>query len=202
MVAMMEEKHQTESTYAKLTRTGMTARELFDALPPIPDLRVEVIEGKMLVSPMGSPEHAWMAVELDHVLWPFYRERGWRGAPGGLNICIEGPRDSCAPDFVLVPPDCPRWGVGELLSSGVVMAAEVVSSGSVYADRVEKRRTYALGRVPVYLLIDPIADEPSVTVFSEIKDGAYQLMTTVTIGSPIRLPAPVDFELDTSIFKM
>ncbi|WP_344988887.1 Uma2 family endonuclease [Nonomuraea helvata] len=170
--------------------------------PPLPDRRVEVIEGKLLMSPMGSPEHTWMAVALDHVLWPFYRERGWLGAPGGLNICIEGPRDSLAPDFALVPPDCPRWGVGELLSSGVLMVAEVVSPSSVYTDRVEKRRTYALGRVPIYVLIDPVADEPSVTVFSEIKDDAYEVAVTEQIGAPIMLPAPVDFELDTSIFKM
>ncbi|MEQ4721423.1 Uma2 family endonuclease [Nonomuraea sp. B19D2] len=198
---MMEEKHQTESTYAKLTRTGMTARELFDALPPIPDLRVEVIEGKMLVSPMGSPEHGWMATRLHNALLPLLTQRGWEAAMG-LNLCVEGPRDSPAPDYVVAPSDCPRWGKWELLASGVVMVAEVVSPSSVYTDRVEKRRTYALGRVPIYVLIDPIADEPSVTVFSEIKDDAYEVAITEQIGAPIMLPAPIDFELDTSIFKM
>ncbi|WP_433430933.1 Uma2 family endonuclease [Nonomuraea sp. CA-141351] len=202
MVAMLEEEHHTESTQASSPHIPQTARELFDALPPLPGFRVEVIEGKLLVSPMGSPEHTWMAVDLDHALFPAYRERGWRGAPGGLNICIEGPRDSLVPDFVLAPPDCPRWGAGELLSSGVLMVAEVVSPASVDIDRKEKLRLYALGKVPIYLLIDPLADDPSVTVFSDIEDDAYRVAVTAHVGKTITLPAPVDFELDTSIFKV
>ncbi|MFC4112236.1 Uma2 family endonuclease [Nonomuraea zeae] len=82
------------------------------------------------------------------------------------------------------------------------MVAEVVSRSSVRIDREDKRRLYALGRVPLYLLIDPLAESPSLSVFSEIKDEAYQVMTTECIGTPIKLPAPVDFELHTSIFKV
>ncbi|MET7328045.1 Uma2 family endonuclease [Nonomuraea sp. NPDC005650] len=195
-----EHEDDPESTWVRLPRAPITARELFDALPPLPGFRVEVIEGKLIVSPMGTPEHTWMAVDLNNALSPLCKERGWRGAPGGLNVCIEGPRDSLIPDYVLTHPLCPRWGPGELLSSGVVMVAEIVSPSSVHTDREEKRRLYALGRVPVYLLIDPIADEPSVTAFSDIKDGAYQVMTRVITGTPIALPSPVDFKLDTSIF--
>ncbi|MGP3956681.1 Uma2 family endonuclease [Nonomuraea sp. 3N208] len=202
MVAMVEEEHHTESIQASFSHLPQTARELFDALPPLPGLRVEVVEGNLLVSPMGSPEHTWMAVELDHALFPVYRERGWRGAPGGLNICIEGPRDSLVPDFVLAPPDCPRWGAGELLSSGVLMVAEVVSPGSVHTDREEKVRLYAVGQVPIYLLIDPVSKTPAVTVFSDIKDDTYRTILKVDMGTPIKLPAPVDSELDTSIFKV
>ncbi|MFI7642375.1 Uma2 family endonuclease [Nonomuraea sp. NPDC049400] len=199
---MMEEKHQTESTYASFPRLPQTAREMFDVLPPLPGFRVEVIEGKFLMSPMGNPEHTWLAADLHDALLPLRRERGWRGSPGGPSICIEGPRDSLEPDYVLAPSDCPRWGKWELQSSGVLMAAEVVSPSSVDIDYKEKVRLYALGRVPVYLLIDPIADEPAVTVFSEIKNGAYQVRNTTLIGTPIKLPAPIDFELDTSIFKV
>ncbi|WP_327590740.1 Uma2 family endonuclease [Nonomuraea sp. NBC_00507] len=202
MVAMVEEEHHTESIQASFPHLPQTARELFDALPPLPGLRVEVVEGNLLVSPMGSPEHTWMAVDLHDALSPVRRERGWRGAPGGLNICIEGPRDSLVPDYVLAPPDCPRWGAGELLSSGVVMVAEVVSPGSVHTDREEKVRLYAVGQVPIYLSIDPISKPPAVTVFSDIKDDTYRTIFKVDMGTPIKLPAPVDFELDTSIFKV
>ncbi len=176
-------------------------REIFDALPPMPGLRAEVIEGKIILSPLGTPEHSWMASDLHDALLPLRRERGWKGAAGGVNVCIEGPRDSCQPDYVLSPPDCPRWGHLELLSSGILLAAEVVSPGSAHTDRDEKPRIYAKGTVPLYLLIAPIGDEPSVTVFSKPAKGAYTAMTRVTIGSPITLPEPVGFELDTSIFK-
>ncbi|MGI5273043.1 Uma2 family endonuclease [Nonomuraea sp. CA-218870] len=155
----------------------------------------------MIVSPMGSPEHGWIAADLHDALLPLRREHGWRGSVGSVNVCIEGPRDSCAPDYTLAAPDCPRRGQLELLSSGVLMVAEVVSPGSAHIDRHEKPRVYATGRVPVYLLIDPIGDEPGVTVLSKPADGAYAMTTRVTMGSPITLPAPIGFELDTSIFK-
>lgn len=181
--------------------TPMTARELFDALPPLSGLRAEVIEGKMIVSPVGSPEHGWIAADLHDALLPLRREHGWRGSVGNVSVCIEGPRDSCTPDYMLSAPDCPRWGRLELLSSGVLMVVEVVSPGSTHTDYHEKPRVYAKGRVPVYLLIDPISDEPGVTVFSKPADDVYATTTRVTMGSPITLPEPVDFELDTSIFK-
>ncbi|MEQ4726131.1 Uma2 family endonuclease [Nonomuraea sp. B19D2] len=198
---MMEEKYQTESTSAELPNVPRTARELFDVLPPLPGFRVEVIEGKLIVSPMGSPEHTWLAADLHDALLSLRRERGWRGAPGGPSICIEGPRDMLSPDYVLTSPDCPRWG-NELLSSGLIMAAEVVSPSSVRDDREEKVRLYALGKVPVYLLIDQIAKCPSATVYSDIEAGAYRTIDSVSMGKPLYLPDPINFELDTSIFMV
>ncbi|MGN9841733.1 Uma2 family endonuclease [Nonomuraea sp. H19] len=201
MVAMAIEPPATQSEETS-TPTPRTTRELFDALPPLPGFRVEVIEGKLIVSPMGDPEHTWMAADLHDALLPLRAERGWRGAPGGPNVCIEGPRDSLVPDYVLTPQHCPRWGQGELLSSGVIMTAEVVSPSSVRTDREDKLRLYALGKVPIYLLIDPIAKSPSATVYSDIKDGEYRAFTSVPFGKPLYLPAPIDFELDTSIFMV
>ena len=178
-----------------------TLRELFDALPPLPGLRAELIEGKVIVSPMGTPEHAFAAVGLNNALIPLISERGWLASPGGLHVCIEGPRDSTIPDYLLIPANCPRWGA-EFMSSHVIMAAEVVSPSSVLIDRVDKKKLYALGRVPVYLLIDPLSDSPGVTVFSGPEGGDYTVSTTVGMGMPLYLPRPVDFELDTSIFKV
>ncbi|GAA2881702.1 hypothetical protein GCM10020220_084920 [Nonomuraea rubra] len=43
------------------------------------------------------------------------------------------------------------------------MAAEIVSPSSIHTDRVAKLHLYALGKIPVYLLIDPIAQPPVVT---------------------------------------
>ncbi|MEV0229619.1 Uma2 family endonuclease [Nonomuraea sp. NPDC050786] len=202
MVAMMEEKYQTESTSAELPDVPRTARELFDVLPPLPGFRVEVIGGKLIVSPMGSPEHFWIGEELADALRPLRKERGWRGSQHGPGICIEGPRDSLSPDYVLTSPDCPRWGSNELLSSGVIMAAELVSPSSVRDDHEDKLRLYALGKVPVYLLIDPIAECPSATVYSDVEDSAYRAITSVPMGKPLYLPDPINFELDTSIFMV
>src|SRR5687767_2792822 len=67
MVAMAIEPPATEPEETS-TPTPRTTRELFDALPPLPGFRVEVIEGKLIVSPMGDPEHTWMVADLHDAL--------------------------------------------------------------------------------------------------------------------------------------
>ncbi|MFI6496729.1 Uma2 family endonuclease [Nonomuraea typhae] len=192
---------QVEREAPKFTtrRLPSTVRELFDALPPLPGLRVEIIEGNMRVSPVGSPEHQDAFADLHDLLYPLRQERGWKGNPGGLDVCIEGPREPVVPDYVLLPPDCPRWGGREVRSSGLIMVAEVVSPSSAHIDRVTKVHLYAQGAVPVYLLIDPL--EKTATVYSDIKDEVYQTKTTKQLGATLHLPDPVDFDLDTTSFK-
>jgi Uma2 family endonuclease len=178
-----------------------TPREVFDALPPLPGLRTEVIDGRLIVSPVGTPEHADNAVLLLRALLPLTDEHDWRVYPGNVDVCIDGPRDPVEPDLVVAPRDCPRWGDRELLSSGLKMVAEVVSKGSAEDDRERKPGIYARGGVPVYLLIDPIATPRSVTVYSDPVDGRYQTSATVVMGGELHVPKPIDFPLQTSVFQ-
>jgi Uma2 family endonuclease len=178
-----------------------TPRELFDALPHLPGLRTEIIEGKLIVSPAGTPKHGLRIVALFRALDPIVVANGWNAWPGNVDVCIDGPRDPVEPDYVVAPLECPLWGDRELVSSGLIMVAEVVSAGSVRQDREDKPRVYARGGVPIFLMIDPIATTPSVTVHSGIEDGAYRVISTVPVGTPVHLPDPIGVELDTSIFK-
>ncbi len=177
-----------------------TARELFDALPQLPGLRTEIIDGRLIASPVGTPEHARIAMRLYRALLPLIEEKEWDGFSGNVDVCIDGPRDPVEPDFVLAPADCPRRGARELRSSGLLMVAEIVSPGSVTDDRDRKPAVYASGGVPVMLLVDPVAAPATVTVLSDPKEGEYRTSTRVEMGSRLHLPEPVDFILDTSIF--
>lgn len=177
-----------------------TARELFDALPRLPGLRTEIIDGRLIVSPVGTPEHGWTATLLSYELYPLVRERGWRAYAGNVDVRIDGPRDPVEPDFVLAPADCPRRGERELLSSGLLMVAEIVSPGSVTDDRDRKPAVYALGRIPVTVIIDPVATPATVTVLSDPKEGVYLTSTRVAVGTPVHIPDPIGFTLDTSVF--
>ncbi|AWS40985.1 Uma2 family endonuclease [Streptosporangium sp. 'caverna'] len=178
-----------------------TARELFDALPQLPGLRTEVIDGRLIVSPVGTPEHGWLAMLLAYEMHQLIMDRDWRAYTGNVDVCIDGPRDPVEPDFVLAPADCPRWGARELLSSGLLMVAEIVSPGSVVDDRDRKPDLYASGLVPVMLLIDPVATPATVTVLSDPKEGEYQTLTRVAVGSALHIPEPVGFTLETSVFE-
>ncbi|MEZ0074934.1 Uma2 family endonuclease [Planotetraspora sp. GP83] len=200
MVATSRKPHATLQPVADRPLPS-TPRELFDSLPPLPGLRTEIIDGRLIVSPVGTPEHGWSAMLLYDAFRSLCRERGWRAWSGNVDVCIDGPRDPVEPDFVLASKDCPRWGERELLSSGLKLVAEVVSRGSAEDDRGKKPGIYASGGVPIMLLIDPIATPPTVSVFSEPKDGRYHTSASVTFGGEIHIPDPVDFALDTSVFE-
>ncbi|MCG5221056.1 Uma2 family endonuclease [Streptosporangium sp. KLBMP 9127] len=176
-----------------------TLREIYDSLVGRTKLRAEIINGRLIVSPVGTPEHQRAAARLLRTLYDHVERRGW-DAFAGLDVCMDGSRDPYEPDLVVAPPDAPRWGGRELFVSGLIMVAEVVSESSVRDDREEKPGIYATGRIPVFLVVDPIADPASVTVYSAPKDGQYTTSTTVTMGKEIHLPDPIDFTLDTAVF--
>ncbi len=131
---------------------------------------------------------------------PVEDKNGWESFSGDVDVCVEGPRDIAVPDYCLVPLDAPLWGERELLSSSLVMVAEVVSPGSMEMDRVTKPRIYAECGIPIMLIIDPVASPPAITVLSDPDEGCYRTTTHTDMGKPVRLPSPVDFDLDTSIF--
>ncbi|MFF5207077.1 Uma2 family endonuclease [Streptosporangium sp. NPDC000396] len=177
-----------------------TPRELFESLPPMPGLRAEIIDGNLILSPSGIPHHGRIAMRLAFALLPLLEENDWESFTGNVDVCVEGPRDTVVPDYCLVRTGAPLWGDREILSSGLIMAAEVVSHGSTEIDRATKPRIYAGCGIPIMLLIDPVASPPTITVLSDPEDGAYRTTGCTQLGKPIKIPAPVDVELDTSIF--
>ncbi|CAL9442003.1 hypothetical protein GCM10010266_03710 [Streptomyces griseomycini] len=80
---------------------------------------------------------------------------------------------------------------------GVAMVVEVTSS-KPQADREAKRRCYARGGIPLYLLVDREAS--SITLFSDPEKDEYREQCTRPFGKPITLPAPFGFNLDTADF--
>ncbi|MEU9833139.1 Uma2 family endonuclease [Streptosporangium sp. NPDC048047] len=180
--------------------SGRALREFFESLSPEIPLRIEIIDGNLIVSPLGTPRHARIAGILSRALIPVEDANGWESFAGNVYICIEGPRDAMAPDYCIVPLNAPLWGDREILSSGVIMVAEVVSPGSAHTDHLVKPGVYAGCGIPIMMIIDPVASPPAVTVLSDPEDDAYRTTVHAELGKPVRIPAPVDFDLDTSIF--
>jgi Uma2 family endonuclease len=79
----------------------------------------------------------------------------------------------------------------------VLLVAEVVSPSSQRRDRVAKPRAYAQGGVPLYLLIDQLADPASVTLFSGPAESSYRISERAGAGRALRLPEPFGVALDT-----
>jgi Uma2 family endonuclease len=86
-------------------------------------------------------------------------------------------------------------------SEVIAMLVEVVSKTSVDRDYGIKRSIYAAGRVPAYLIVDPImAHCVLLTEPQGSGDGAdYQVQRITKFGNPVPLEL-LDVKLDTSEF--
>jgi Uma2 family endonuclease len=162
----------------------------------IPGHRVELIDGEIVVSPSANRWHSSAIDELIDALIDVKRKHGWR-IHTNLTVHIAATRERLIPDLMIAPDDAPGFGDEELLAHGVLLVAEVVSPSSRRRDRVAKPRAYAQGGVPLYLLIDQLADPASVTLFSGPAETSYRISDRAEAGRALRLPEPFGIALDT-----
>jgi Uma2 family endonuclease len=160
-----------------------------------PGSRVELIDGELVVSPTGSVWHSAAIDKLMDQLVDLKRRHGWIFHTY-LTVHIPATRERLIPDLMVTSADAPPFGECELLASGVLLVAEVVSPWSRRRDREVKPRAYAQGGVPLYLLIDRFAQPPAVTLFSQPGEDGYGKRQVA--GEPLRLPKPFGIALDTA----
>ena len=82
----------------------------------------------------------------------------------------------------------------------MLLVAEVVSPSSQRQDRVVKARAYAQGQIPLYLLIDPLAEPVAVTLFTDPGQNGYGGCEQVQAGQALPLPEP--FGISVSVDKL
>jgi Uma2 family endonuclease len=161
--------------------------------------KVEIIEGIVTVAPPPSNAHNRIASrvlrQLSAVLpedWGIYQTLG-TAVPSRDGLYI--PDLAVAPEAALAEPGhCISLSAAELI-------VEITSKGNARHDRVQKAAGYAEAGVPLYLLIDGWArGGPAVTLFGEPRKGLYMVLQAGKFGDPIRLPAPIGLDLDTSSF--
>jgi Uma2 family endonuclease len=136
---------------AKAGTTGWTV-EMRDELPDDGN-RYEIIDGELFVSPSPSWRHGDAVLALVLLLDPYVRGR----RVGHLKIAPQdvayGPGTVVEPDLFVVPlvGRKPRtWTEARRM----LLAVEVLSSGSQRADRWVKRLLYQRESVPEYWIVD------------------------------------------------
>ncbi|WP_319020196.1 Uma2 family endonuclease [Streptomyces peucetius] len=77
------------------------------------------------------------------------------------------------------------------------LVAELTSVSTKDADWQDKLEVYGR-QVPVYLVLDMQSEE--ITAFWDPSPKGYRSRTTVPFGKPLHVPAPFDFDLDTTEF--
>jgi Uma2 family endonuclease len=174
--------------------------EGFLALETPEGFRAELIEGEIVVTPPPGGDHESC---INHIVKQVARRSATdMDASGhkGLRLPKSGacPRNHIIPDQTFAPAELDLFPGAEpwMPCDGVTMVVEV-TSGRADRDRHAKRRCYALGGIPLYLLVD--RERGSVTLFSDPKDD-YRDAVTHPFGKEMPLPAPFSFDLDTSRF--
>lgn len=147
--------------------------------------RIELLDGSLLVSPWPTSRHQWLTYLLTAELQRL-RPTGTRTLPGA-NVRV-GPARILIPDVVVV-----RKPVGEVTvfaAGDVLLVLEIVSPGSVAADRAIKPPLYAQAGIPIYVRVEKAG--PTAHVFV-LREGRYELESS---GTTMRLGEPFGLEID------
>ncbi len=175
--------------------------EGFLALDTPEGFRAELIEGEIVVTPPPDGDHEdYINVVLKQVLRKSRTDMDYSGNKG-LKLRSGGacPKNHAIPDGTFAPTKLRLFRGAEswMAPEGVALVVEVTST-KPQADREAKRRCYARGGIPLYLLID--RDDSSVTLFSDPENDDYRQLLTIPYGKPLPLPEPFAFDLETSDF--
>ena len=175
--------------------------EGFLALDTPEGFRAELIEGEIVVTPPPDGEHEdYIELIVNQVYRRSRTDMQFSGNKG-LKLQSGGgcPKDRVIPDGTFAPRKLRLYRPADswMPCDGVALVLEVTST-KPKADREAKRRCYARGGIPLYLLVDREAS--SITLFSDPEKDDYRELCTRPFGKPLTLPAPFSFDLETADF--
>ncbi|MFF0015105.1 Uma2 family endonuclease [Streptomyces sp. NPDC005374] len=175
--------------------------EGFLALDAPEGFRAELIEGEIVVTPPPDGDHEkYISRLVRQVIKRSRTDMDFSGNKGLLLKSGEAcPKNHVVPDVTFAPLDLDLFAHADswMPCDGVAMVLEVTST-KPKADREAKRRCYARGGIPLYLLVD--RDAASVTLFSDPERDDYRELRTRPFGKPITLPEPFAFDMETADF--
>lgn len=158
-----------------------------DTMPDVDDVRLELVDGALLVTPPERIGNSLAATRLSPILARAMGPEWDVIAHGGVYF---DDRNFRVPD-VVVCRRLPR-GATRLHVEDVLLAVEVLSPSSVLNDRVSKPAQYAAAGIPHYWLLEP--DAPALLVH-ELHDNAYRLARRYDDAVDVQLPVPISFSL-------
>jgi Uma2 family endonuclease len=173
--------------------TRQSLEEIYESVDK-PGFRVELLDGRLVVSPPPIGLHTLIVVWLSDTLCEACREHGWNRYVDGA-VELPATSDWVKPDLYVCPVDESAYDRWLTPAKDVLLAVEVVSPSSRRDDHETKRDAYARSRVPVYLVIDP--RDAKITLYSGPGPDGYARTTTVPVGDKLDLPEPFGITLDT-----
>ncbi|MGW5661228.1 Uma2 family endonuclease [Streptomyces sp. NPDC003758] len=170
--------------------------KFFEEFEPPEGIKVELLRGEIVM--MATPDLVHNRI-VEDVVDQIPRKRWERLQTTDVDIIDEASEP--IPDLVVLERGVAPASGHLLPSQLVAMVVEVVSKTSVDRDYGIKRSIYAAGKIPAYLIIDPIVAH-CVLLTDPIGEGEqadYRGQWITKFGDPVLLEL-LDVELDTSEF--
>jgi Uma2 family endonuclease len=174
-------------------------RHAFDALPE--DVRAEIVDGEIIVSPLQLNAHQRVIMYLNSVLSKVIPEDWWVDTSGG--VVLEPDLNEYRPDLQVAPSTAwPQEGNSGPELSEVKLVVEVTSPSKrdLIRDRETKYAAYARAGMPLYLIVDRYDGNGFTTLYSNPSGKEYLDAHKVPFGERLTLPKPFEVEVDTARF--
>ncbi|MBO0803087.1 MAG: Uma2 family endonuclease [Nocardiopsaceae bacterium] len=173
--------------------------EIFWSLGEFPGHRTELLEGRIVVSPVAVYWHSQVTLWLYEQFREACQANGW-GQSLASDLVLPPTRDIVEPDHLIISDPAKFSDLrSDVPVEQALLVSEVVSPSSVRDDREVKPARYAKAKIPFYLLIDRLTEPSAITLFSEPGDSGYTKSDTAHVGPRGRrliVPAPVEVTLD------
>ncbi|GCD45777.1 Uma2 family endonuclease [Streptomyces paromomycinus] len=164
--------------------------------PELDHLRIELVEGKIVMRRSGPPYRTCAVALLGSQL----TRAGW-AALSGQALVSGVPGFEPKADLTVTTEEAIEDNRHPFPADRVLLVAEVLEQvvSERDSDYVRKRRWYAMSRIPLHLLVDP--DEAVVELHSQPDHLGYRRMDPYRFGDRVPLPEPFSLAVDTSRFK-
>jgi Uma2 family endonuclease len=169
----------------------MNARQFLELGEDPPGVRLELVDGEVVVSPSPTPGHSNVDTELRSLLHHYVREHDLGRVFGDVDT-VFGDNDVRRPDLLYFARKRLHLIGDKAMEGPPDLCVEIVSPKSGKTDRIEKFKQYEAGRVAHYWIIDP--RERSVEGY-RLRRGKYVLTGKGTGDDIVRLPPFEDLDI-------
>ncbi|GGJ13513.1 Uma2 family endonuclease [Streptomyces brasiliensis] len=173
---------------------GMT--KYFEEFEPPEGVKAELLRGVVVMTASPDIVHNLIVADVQDQI-----PRQYFARLQTMDVDIVGEASEPVPDLVVVERDVVPGSGRPLPCRLVTMVVEVSSKSSVHQDYVVKRSIYAAGRVPAYLVLDPIMAKCVLLTkpAGDGEDADYLSQEITKFGNSLPLEI-LGLELDTSEF--
>ena len=140
-----------------MSRVGtikMTARQFLQLGEDPPGVRLELVDGEIIVSPSPIPRHSFTIVALGRIISTYVDQNDLGEVLMDVDT-IFGEHDVRRPDLLFFRQSRRHLVTDEAIEGPPDLAVEVLSPGSERTDRRDKFKQYASGGVKNYWIVDP-----------------------------------------------